>query len=211
MHESTTTQSTVCRLISAAMFGNDPEYPADVDWAAVHEEMREQTIHGLVMDILPSLPVPEDLKKTWSNECFQVMTNGLRLRAEQEEFLKILETAEIPYVILKGTAAAMYYPNPFLRGMGDVDVYVPQAFHEEVRKLLIEADYSEKAGNEHYKRHRNFSKYKTEFEVHRSFATLNGEKEKAYLDGLLTECCFNRKKTVRIEQGATTFLLLRSV
>ena len=63
MSENEITQFTVCRLISAAMFGNYLEYPADVDWTAVHKEMRAQTVQGLVMNLLPGLPIPEELKR----------------------------------------------------------------------------------------------------------------------------------------------------
>ena len=51
---------------------------------------------------------------------------------EHVEFLSILEKQEIPYVVLRGTAAAMYYPNPMLREMGGVDVYVPYRYHAEL-------------------------------------------------------------------------------
>ena len=33
---------------------------------------------------------------------------------------------------LRGTAAAMYYPNPMLREMGGVDVHVPYRYHAEL-------------------------------------------------------------------------------
>lgn len=211
MHENTTTQSTVCRLISAAMFGNDPEYPADADWFAVHEEMRAQTVQGLILDLLPGLPIPEELKKTWSNECLQVMTNGLRLRAEQEDFLRILEAAEIPYVILKGTAAALYYPNPFLRGMGDVDVYVPDKYHSELTEIITENGYVPMDDKEDYKRHKQFEKNTVEFEVHRSYAFVNSKAEKEYIDGLLEKCCTGEIKVDRIEQGQRFFIYRRKI
>ena len=206
--ELTNTQSTLCRLISAAMFQNHETFTEDADWNAVHQEMRNQAVRGLVKDLLPELPMPEELKKIWRKECFQVIASGIRLRNAQEDFLQILEAGNIPYVILKGTAAAMYYPNPMLREMGDVDVYVPERFHEKVRELLLKESYQQQEGNEHYKRHSNFSKDGIEYELHRRFATINSLKEKKYIDGLLEECCSDLQKTVRIVQGEATFCSL---
>ena len=37
---------------------------------------------------------------------------------------QLFENNNIPLVILKGTAAAMYYPKPQLRTMGDIDFLV---------------------------------------------------------------------------------------
>lgn len=119
---------------------------------------------------------------------------------EQDDFLKILEKADIPYVVLKGTAAAMYYPNPFLRGMGDVDVYIPECFHEKVRELLLKEEYEIEEDNVPSNRHSTFSKNNIVFEVHRSFATVNGPEEKAYIDGFLEEYCRDVTKAARIEQ-----------
>ena len=203
--ELTTTQATVCKLISAAMFHTPEIIAADVDWQAVYEEMRAQTIQGLVMDILPELPCPDDLKKLWRSECFQMVKNGIRLRYEQAEFLSILEKQEIPYVVLKGTAAAMYYPNPMLRGMGDVDVYVPYRYHAELTRMLTENGYAQLKDKEDYVRHREFEKNAVEFEVHRAYAFVNSKKEKEYIDGLLEKCCSGEVKADRAEQGATVF------
>ena len=203
--DPSTTQSTVCQLISAALFHTNEPYAADVDWQAVYEEMRAQTIQGLVMDILPELPCPDDLKKLWRSECFQMVKNGIRLRYEQAEFLSILEKQEVPYVVLKGTAAAMYYPNPMLRGMGDVDVYVPYRYHAELTKILTGNGYVPISDTEDYKRHIEFKKNAVEFELHRIYAYVNGRKEKEYIDGLLEKCCSGEVKVDRAEQGATAF------
>ena len=201
--EMNKTQTVVCSLIADALFGKKHTYSGEIDWNAVHTEMCAQTVHGLVMDVLPGLPVPEELKKTWAAECLMVMRSGIRLRHEQGAFLRILENANIPYVVLKGTSAAMYYPNPLLRGMGDVDVYVPEHFHEEAARLLKETGYSMKE-NEHYKRHVQFFKNDTEFEVHRTFATINGPEEKAYIDGLI-EACTDPEKALRVGSGESAF------
>ena len=187
------------------MFHTPEIIATDVDWQAVYEEMRTQTIQGLVMDILPELPCPDDLKKLWRSECFQMVKNGIRLRYEQAEFLSILEKYEIPYVILKGTAAAMYYPNPMLRGMGDVDVYVPYRYHAELTRMLTENGYAQLKDKEDYVRHREFEKNAVEFEVHRAYAFVNSKKEKEYIDGLLEKCCSGEVKADKAEQGATVF------
>ncbi len=183
--ELNTTQKTVCKLISAAMFHTKETFAADVDWDAVRDEMRAQTVQGLVLDVLPELPISDDLKKSWRNECLRIMKNNILLRSEQSNFLNVLDEAGIPYVILKGTAAAMYYPNPLLRAMGDVDVFVPACFHLQVKKILRSENYTLRNEEKGNYRHLVFFKNNIIFEVHQSFATVNGNKEKKYIDNLL--------------------------
>ena len=43
----------------------------------------------------------------------------------------------IPYVMLKGAASAYYYPQTFLRSMGDVDFYVPFEYREAAIDLAL--------------------------------------------------------------------------
>ena len=42
---------------------------------------------------------------------------------------------------LKGTAAAMYYPEPQLRTMGDIDAIVPMALLPAAEQLLLADGY----------------------------------------------------------------------
>lgn len=162
------------------------------------------------MDNIPELPISDELKNAWRKECFRTVAVGMRLRSEQDDFLKLLEKENIPYVILKGTAAAVYYPDPSLRGMGDVDVYIPDKFHDIVDKLLSKNGYALVKDEEDDKRHNAYKKNNIEFEIHRSFATTNGSAEKAYIDGLLDECNRDRSKSIRVVQGQTEFYMTQT-
>lgn len=63
----------------------------------------------------------------------------------------LLQRENIPYVILKGIAAADYYPDPMLRAMGDVDFLVKPEDIERVDKLFLSIGYkSAKKENDHH-------------------------------------------------------------
>ena len=204
------TQNNVCKLISAAMFRRNESFSDTTDWEAVYNEMRAQTSQGLVLDILPELSISDALKKVWRSDCYQTIKTGIKLRYEQGELLSLFEKAGIPYVILKGTAAAMYYPNPMLRGMGDIDVYIPLPYHEEVRELLNSNGYALKEKKNQYRkkyiRHITYYKDGIEFEIHRAFAMINSAKERMFVDSLLEQCCRDDSKTIRNSQGDSSFL-----
>ena len=101
-------------ILRACLFtGEDVDLP---DWQPVFDEMKQQAVAGLPGDWLEShLNV-----KSWISYCRIKQGNWVRLMYAQDQLLQLLEANDIPCVILKGAAAAMAYPNPTLRLMGDI-------------------------------------------------------------------------------------------
>ena len=91
----------------------------------------------------------------------------------------------VPYVILKGTEAAKYYPYPEYRAMGDIDIMTQREDFETACDMLISAGYEELNNGE--LRHREFIKNGIIIEVHRYFASLNDPRQAEYLDDLIIE------------------------
>ena len=108
------TQLVLFEALNASLFGIEPNFPCDTDWNSVISEAKEQTVFGLINDILPQHNEAVDLCKA----------SYMRIMYEQEQMIRLLDGANIPFVILKGSSAAMYYPKPYLRTMGDIDLLV---------------------------------------------------------------------------------------
>ena len=102
----------------------------NVDALALVEEAKAQAVFPFVFttyrDELEEALTPQQFGEL-DAEYFSVVTNGVRVESEHGELHEIMTAAGIPYVVLKGCASAMYYPEPALRSMGDVDFLV----HEE--------------------------------------------------------------------------------
>ena len=86
----------------------------------VYKEAKAHSLIALPAAILSQLDMPEELRQTWKMEIYQQIANNINYRHFQLQL-----PVTVPYVILKGTAAAVYYPNPSQRTMGDVDFIVP--------------------------------------------------------------------------------------
>ena len=99
----------------------------------------------------------------------------------QSQLVDLFEQAGIPMVILKGTAAAIYYPEPFRRMMGDVDFLVPQDCFEEALCLMEENGYRQFRDGE---RHAELKKDGIEFELHHRFSYPDLDIEEYLADGL---------------------------
>lgn len=124
-------QRQLLEVIKSALFKTDPNYPIDTDWNDVAHEARAQALMGLID---PLIPVHDEVSE-------QVKVIFMRIMFEQDRLIKCFNNANIPCVILKGSAASIYYPKPFLRTMGDIDVLVPRCRFVEAVELLESNGY----------------------------------------------------------------------
>lgn len=148
-------------ILRACLFtGEDVDLP---DWQPVFDEMKQQTVAGLPGDWLESHLNADP----WMSYCRIQQGKWVRLMYAQDQLLQLLEANDIPCVILKGAAAAMAYPNPTLRLMGDIDFLVKRCDFEKTAALLEANGYSlgrEKNPESH---HYGYSKNRVTFELHR--------------------------------------------
>lgn len=121
------------------------------------EESDENYIKEAKQQAVYSLVAP------WE-QSMQYVAQNVRVDHEHGAISKLFLDNKIPFVILKGYASASYYIEPVRRCMGDVDVYVPQEYHEEVISLLGLYGYKREASE--HDRHISFRKGKIEIEVH---------------------------------------------
>lgn len=130
-------QQALLELVKAALFGTEPSFPVDIDWDAVLQEAKDQAVVALA-----AAAVPKEETAKWQTSVARNTANFLNLLNEQTKLIRLFDAAGIPLVILKGFAAAMYYPAPLRRAMGDIDFLVPPEYFESARSLMDENGYA---------------------------------------------------------------------
>ena len=137
--------------------------------------MKQQTVAALPGEWLKTnLP----MAKTWLNYCAQKQGQWVRVMHGQDNLITLLNSHSIPCVIIKGAAAAMVYPHPTLRSMGDVDVLVKRKDYDIAAKLMEANGYSlEHEKNEDH-HHYGYSKDKLNFELHKRLGIVDEADEK---------------------------------
>lgn len=117
-------------LLRAAI-GTGPffERPRTSDaWRAMYRLSVVQGVTAVVFDFVKTLPKSEApdraLLMEWLSGATSVEQTMRRMQVTAEAFAEEMEKREIPVVVLKGMAFAMYYPNPLLRECGDLDCYM---------------------------------------------------------------------------------------
>ncbi len=131
----------------------------------VLQEARQQTVLSLISN---------------GTESKLTFANNYRLLWEQQQLENVL--TDIPYIVLKGSAAAIYYPEPLKRTFGDIDILVRPGDYEKA-KLGLEANGYLRGTEDD--RHIHYMRNGATIELHRRFATLQTQALETYLDGLL--------------------------
>lgn len=131
-----TTRQALLELIKAVLFQQQPAFPDDADWDAVLKEAIDQTVVALTAP-----QVPADEAEKWRVPTAQNTAHFLRVLHEQDRLIRLFSDAGIPLVILKGSAAAMYYPVPLQRTMGDVDFIVTPDRFDDAQRLMSANGY----------------------------------------------------------------------
>ncbi len=123
-------QRTILELIKQSQFGKTASLFCEdnIDWSAVYEEAIHQTVIGIIAHEIPDQVIESDGR--WKEIRYRQIEHIIRYYYAEAELTRLLDEADIPFVILKGTSASVYYTHPERRVMGDIDFIVPQVLFE---------------------------------------------------------------------------------
>lgn len=170
------------QLLKAALWGTPP--PTELITKEIFQELKSHALLALPASILSSLHMSDDLRKSWQTAIYQQISFQANYRYAQRNLM-----LGVPYVILKGTSAGKYYPNPEYRAMGDIDVMTMHEDYETACNELLLNGYTENTSSaeKDFGRHRGFFKNGIEVEVHSFFTLRNDPAQAEYLDNLIIE------------------------
>lgn len=149
-------------LIKASLFDLHPNIPKDADWKLIFESAKIQCIVPLVAP-----RVPQEYRNEWNGISFQSKAYYMQMIYEQNMLYRLFMDNNIPFVILKGTSAAIYYPNPQLRTFGDIDFLVSEDYLVSARTVMDTNGYIYISNDD---RHYEFAKNGFIFELHSKFS-----------------------------------------
>ncbi len=162
-------------LIKASLWGTG----SAVADSETFEEMKKHAIYALPAEILSTIDMSAELRSEWKNSIVQHIMYYAKYINEQSNI-----PISIPYVILKGTSAAKYYPYPQYRCMGDIDIITRREDFDVAFQDLVHNGYHVIKQSH---RECSFKKNGIIIELHRYFASLNNPNQSQYLDDLIIQ------------------------
>ena len=189
------------KLIKISQFPHKYLRGKDINWSSLYDEAVSHAVLGIVSNVVPEDIVALDSR--WKIALYRQKANYYRYCYAEKELSQIMNTAGIPFVILKGNAAAIYYRNPELRRMGDIDFLVSPDVFAKARQVLIQNGYKLIKESSHTPRHIGFQKNGFLFELHHHFSYEDVDIEEYLIEGL--------KNSIQVRIGQHEFSMLPSV
>ncbi len=200
-------QGTIFNLINAALHTDNTslkealakevaEYN-EKDWDDLTEELMNQSILGVPLEyMINNLEAPKELKDHWTVIVYSQVAQWTKLMEAQNDLIELLRKNNIELAIIKGSAAAINYPKPDYRMMGDVDFFVKAEDFEKTYELLLQNGYK-LAGDEtiaqmHVEKdkyhHVELEKNGVTFELHRRMSdTVQGKETDQKIEAMISK------------------------
>ncbi len=167
-------QQMLLHLLSGALTGKASMPVPATDWEAVFTEAQHQAVPLMALDAASAYTaeIPAEVYDHWMRSSVDFFEANWRVTAGQAQLTALLSAHQLPYVILKGAAAAAFYPRPELRLLGDVDFLIRPEQQTAVQALLLENGYTLVKADHHC--HVAFEKENVKFEMHFALPGLPG-------------------------------------
>lgn len=183
------TQLTILNMLSLSLIGKAKEMILEETRAfELISECNEQGVLSLVSDYILPLCQDDDEKNTLFYRCVRHVCITQGILAVQKELLEVLYANGFHPVILKGWAAAQYYPSPDKRTFGDIDVLFSREEFYSAVELLMANGFTCRDKETKLDHHIPLVKDNIVVEPHIAVAGLpKGESAKEYLEKLFDD------------------------
>ena len=193
-------------MSKAALFGEKPDYEA-LSRLDSGQLFRLAGLHAVIpefADVIPEMDMDAESAERWETRILTELRRYLEIVTEEAHVTELLRKEGIPSVILKGSAAACYYPKAELRQHGDIDLFVPTEQFDQSYDLLIADGFTDDI--DITPRHKHLSKDRIKLELHRQFSEENVAKErKDFIEALIQNGI--RKAVPFTVEGKTVYRL----
>lgn len=125
-------------LLEGALFNKQADGLKDIDYILLFDEAQKQAVATTVYSFIKNNALLNNTEESyWIKNLTPKMANTQKVFKLHGDIGRLFEENNISYCVLKGVAAAKYYPDPYGRSMGDMDVLVKTQDIDKAEELLI--------------------------------------------------------------------------
>ena len=180
------TDVTMLRLLADVLHNHTPDQIPPEVWPSLLQELCAHTVYALPAEYITALGLNAKDSGDYLKGVVRNRQIFHKLMREQKWALSLLETADIPVVVLKGASAAISYAHPENRYMGDVDLLVlPRDFDKAYDTLTRAGCVPPESDSVDTRHSAMFTPGGVEIELHRHFSSSNNHEQNAVLDEML--------------------------
>lgn len=141
----TSETSLLLRLVRAALW-QDPThldgFPhlSEHEWTQIYRESKRQTVSGIALDGVGMLPdhlfPPRNLLLRWVARGDSIERTCRKMERDLRELLEEFHASGLHPLLQKGLAVGRFYPRPYLRVSGDIDLWFDADSRKKADSLI---------------------------------------------------------------------------
>lgn len=116
-------------------------FDKNIDWKALFELSKTQTVIGIVWDGVTKLPLelqpPRTISLKWYAYVVKIEQSNKLINSRIKEINSLYQSHSLTPVLMKGASIAALYPNPLRRGCGDIDLYFGKENIDKANQIII--------------------------------------------------------------------------
>lgn len=195
------TEAVLLKILRVAI-GTEHDFilPSGINWRDVMTLSQEQCVGAIAFDGIKALnehidtnkndfdffmPDYAGVKYEWFGHCVDVEKKNQQQRMVMNEMGTIWAAQGIQAIVFKGQAMSLYYPVPFHRAPGDIDVFLTNYNFGNYISMVLGARV-----NENWYKHSQISWKGELFENHRYLVQIRGGAKKKDLEKTLRYLLF---------------------
>lgn len=176
-------------ILDAYINGKKIEIPDAVSISDLYEISMIHNVTAIVCEVISSAGIYKDLSvlQPFINAYMAAVYQSSVQEYSIQELTERLEEDKIPYALVKGACIREIYPNPELRTMGDIDLFMSEESRIKTDRILKELGYQkEELGSNVW----TYKKDRNTFEIHSKLVGgkfWNNIDYESYFETLLTK------------------------
>ena len=182
-----TTRQWIFALLRSALWDEPLPEPLPSECVPqIVEEARRQTVAGLLIDQLLkyNVQMPRPLLLEAFSLLEAIKRKNTRMNEEVARFAKLMSSAKLAYIVVKGQTLAAHYPNPLLRMPGDIDFLVNDYFRA---KRVLEQEWNVSLPSVMAEKEIAFVHDNVPYELHTYLTDFGWFRHRRYWDRVLRE------------------------
>lgn len=177
-------------LLRSALWGEAFRGEVSKDeFAQVLKVAKEQTVLGLVFDVLKDVKVEGAINKSLIFETIgiteQIKRQNAQINKELCSFAERCQDAGLKYLVVKGQTIGCFYANPGLRSSGDIDFLIPEYLNGNLdfNRVFTDVEIPKRISEKEY----GFDSNGVTYELHTRLIDFGCKKHQRIWEGIIAE------------------------
>lgn len=144
-------QKDLISLLKNRIYNIPIKLSDNTDWDTLLRLSEKAQILPMIYDAIKAsnLNIPEDVETKYTQKLIMSATIDAQQEFHIQQLISVFNENNIDFSLLKGASIKKLYSNSFYRCMGDIDILIRTEQYSEIKKIMLQLQYTEQKESVH--------------------------------------------------------------